>query len=244
MNDGYVYIHRKIVDWEWYDDINTRALFLHLIFVANWKDRKWRGVSIKRGQRLTSYSKLADETNLSIQQTRTALDNLQSTGEITRESTSQYTIITVKNYDMYQQDNKQDNKQITNEQQTSNTRVTTNNKEKKDKNIDIDISRGKTPEYGNPLVSFVINAFKDEFGYEPATHHGQTPRQTGWNYVQVVMARIKKKKTELTTDEERLRFFEDFTRTYLSWMHSQEWAGNVISLRPMMTHLNKFSYEH
>lgn len=34
---NFVYIHRKIMDWEWYKDPNTFRVFLHLILRANWK---------------------------------------------------------------------------------------------------------------------------------------------------------------------------------------------------------------
>jgi hypothetical protein len=59
------------------------------------------------------------------------------------QTTSQYSIITIKNWIDYQGDNKQINKRITNEQQTNNKRITTTKeskeyKESKEKkNIDI-----------------------------------------------------------------------------------------------------------
>ncbi len=31
MNDGFIKLHRKIIDWEWYDDINTKTLFIHIL---------------------------------------------------------------------------------------------------------------------------------------------------------------------------------------------------------------------
>lgn len=45
--EGYITIHRKIVDWEWYKDIPTRVLFEHLLLTANWKDKKWHRYSCK-----------------------------------------------------------------------------------------------------------------------------------------------------------------------------------------------------
>ena len=58
--------------------------------MANHEDQKWEGVTIKRGQRVTSYQHLADETGLTYQKVRTALNNLKSTGEITSKSTNNY----------------------------------------------------------------------------------------------------------------------------------------------------------
>ena len=68
--NGHIYIDRKILDWEWYGDINTKAVFLHLLIKACWRDTKWRGMDIKRGQLITSIPHLADELNLTEREVR------------------------------------------------------------------------------------------------------------------------------------------------------------------------------
>ena len=35
LTEGYVNIHRKIVEWEWYSDINVYRVFTHLIYTAS-----------------------------------------------------------------------------------------------------------------------------------------------------------------------------------------------------------------
>lgn len=77
LSEGYVKMHRKIVTWQWYTDIPVRVLFEHLVFTANWYDSKWRDITIRRGQRLTSREHLSLETGLSEQQIRTALQKLK-----------------------------------------------------------------------------------------------------------------------------------------------------------------------
>lgn len=101
-NNGMIALWRKFLDWEWYEDVNTKAVFLHLLLTANWKDGKWKGKRIKRGQRWTSYNNVAKETGLSVQNVRTAIAHLESTGEITKESTHKGMLINVENYDSYQ----------------------------------------------------------------------------------------------------------------------------------------------
>jgi DNA-binding transcriptional MerR regulator len=103
LDNGFIKIHRSILKWEWYSDANTKILFLHLILTVNYYDEKWRGTIIKRGQRISSYSKLSEETGLSIKNIRTALNHLKSTGEVAHESTSTYGLFTVVNYDKYQE---------------------------------------------------------------------------------------------------------------------------------------------
>jgi len=134
METGYIKLFRLLLEWEWYHDANTMRLFIHLLLKANFIDKKWQGIQIKRGQVLTSLDSLSKELHLSPQQIRTSISKLISTNEITNQSTSSNRLITVVSYDNYQQDNKQDNKQATNEQQTSNKRATTTNNDKKEKN--------------------------------------------------------------------------------------------------------------
>lgn len=137
MGDGWIKMFRRFLEWEWYDQTSMVRLFLHILLKANYEDKKWHGVVIKRGQLVTSFANLCAETGLSLQVVRSCLDKLQSTGEINKQSTSQYTIITVCKYAYYQQDEdgeqQTNNMPITSEQQTSNKRVT--NEQQQHKNI-------------------------------------------------------------------------------------------------------------
>jgi hypothetical protein len=103
LEGGFVRVYRSILKWEWYDDANTMRVFLHLILTANWKPKKWHGKVVQRGQRVYSESKLAKELRLSRQEVRTAVAHLISTGEVTKSTTPKYSMVTVKNYDAYQQ---------------------------------------------------------------------------------------------------------------------------------------------
>lgn len=125
MNDGgFIKLYRQITKWEWYENINTFRLFVHILLLANYSDSKFEGRRIKRGQLVTSLHKLSTGTSLSVQQVRTSLDHLISTGELTSKTFNKYRIITVVKYDDYQDSNKQVNKQITSNQQADNKQVT------------------------------------------------------------------------------------------------------------------------
>ena len=125
IEKGFILIHRKIFEWEWYQDINTKTLFLHLLLKANHKDKRWRGLKIERGSLVTGLNTLKKELKLSIQKIRTSLEKLRKTGEVLIISTNKYSIITVCNYEAYNNKNLRVNKRITNKQQTNNKQVTT-----------------------------------------------------------------------------------------------------------------------
>jgi len=99
---GWIKIHRRLTEWEWYTDVNTCKLFLHLLLKANHKDNTHRGQSVKRGQLITGRFKLSSETGLSERQIRTALDKLLATNEVTSQTTNKNSLITILNYDLYQ----------------------------------------------------------------------------------------------------------------------------------------------
>ena len=79
----YIKLNRKVLNWEWYGNINTCRLFIHMILKANWKDGKFEGKVIPRGSFVSSLPKLADETSLTMREVRTAISHLKSTGEVT-----------------------------------------------------------------------------------------------------------------------------------------------------------------
>ncbi len=134
MNNGWIKLHRSMLDWEWYTDINVCRLFTHMLLKANHKDNNWRGILIKRGQTLTSLNKLESETGLSKSQIRTAIKKLISTREIAQQSHSQHTVFTIKNYDSYQVDDTQNDKPVTCESHTDDTRVASNKNDKNENN--------------------------------------------------------------------------------------------------------------
>lgn len=101
--DGeYIKVFRKMLEWEWYTDVNTTKLFLHCLLKANWKPGSWHGYKYKRGQFITSLPSLARETGLTIKEVRTALKHLKRTGEVADWHDSKIRIITVVSYDQFQ----------------------------------------------------------------------------------------------------------------------------------------------
>jgi DNA-binding transcriptional MerR regulator len=134
---GWIKLHRKFLDWEWFNKSEAVHLFLYMLIKANHKDGKWQGVDVKRGQFISSLGNISNATGLSIQVIRTNLKRLEKTSEILVKSTSQFTIVTICKYECYQQENEEHNKQLTNEQQTINKQLTTNKNEKNNKEINM-----------------------------------------------------------------------------------------------------------
>jgi hypothetical protein len=145
MCGNFIKIDRKILNWEWWSDINTFRLFMYMLISAYWKSGNYKGRVIPRGSFPSSVSDLAKNTNLTENEIRTALKHLKSTGEITSKSTNKFTIFSVENYDFYQslenKINEQKNKRTTNKSQTINKQLTNSilKEYKEDKNVNNNI---------------------------------------------------------------------------------------------------------
>lgn len=135
--NGYIKLLRKFLNWEWYTNQNTKDLFIHCLLKANWEDKKFEGMIIKRGSFITSLDKLSNELGFSISQLRTALRHLISTNDLAIKTTNKYRVITVINYDTYQVVDKQNDNQLANNSQANDNQLATTNKLKEEKEINI-----------------------------------------------------------------------------------------------------------
>lgn len=124
---GYIKLHRQIIEWEWYKNIPVKILFLHCLLRANHADKKWQGIMIKKGSFITSLDNLAFETGLTKRQVRTALDKLKMTHEVTHKTTHQYSLIIVNNWDKFQLFDTPIDTRTTHERHTNDTQMTLNN---------------------------------------------------------------------------------------------------------------------
>lgn len=147
--NGYIKLFRQLKEWEWYSNKNVTRVFIDLLLSVNFKPKKWQGIEIQRGQIIIGLSKYAESIGLSLQELKTVLKKLKSTGEITTTATNRYTIITICNFESYQssedESNQQSNQQTTNKQLSNNfqstfnqqqlKKVKNNNKEKNENNL-------------------------------------------------------------------------------------------------------------
>ena len=120
--NGYIKLHRSIVSWEWYSDLNTKSVFLHLLLNANWDDSRFRGYEVPKGSLVTSYNSLSKALGISKQSVRTSINHLISTHEITLTSHSHFSIISIVNWEKYQGSDEETNTHINTHSNTELTR--------------------------------------------------------------------------------------------------------------------------
>ena len=177
--EGFIYLHRTLLNWEWVDDPVILKVFIFCLLKANHKENKWQGIVVERGSFITSIGKFSKELNISEMQLRNCIKKLKKSECITSKTTNKYTYISICNYDTYQtyekdkeQANEQtNNKQITNKQQTNNKQITTNNNdnneynENNENNILIEKFEKFYLVYKKYCESSRIRSLKTEFEY-------------------------------------------------------------------------------
>lgn len=153
----WIKIHDSLLKWEWYGDVNMMALWLHLLLNANYKDKRWQGIIVKRGQLVTGRAKLSKELGISERSVRTCLNRLKTTNEIAIKTTNKYSIITICKYEDYQLNENDTDQQ--NDQQNANKRPTNdhNSREREYKTL------SKEKENIKEKESFVEPEFREAF---------------------------------------------------------------------------------
>jgi hypothetical protein len=100
----YIKLDRNILQWRWFKNSKVLHVFLWMLIKANIKEGHFEKDVVPRGSLVTSNAHIAEACGLTIDNVRTALANLEETGEITRKIRNRYQLITLVKYDNYQSD--------------------------------------------------------------------------------------------------------------------------------------------
>jgi len=134
--EGWIKLHRRITEWEWYDDSNTFRLFIHLLLKATHKPIKWQNTELIPGQLITGRKVLAEQLKLTEREIRTSITRLKTTNEIAIKTTNKFSIITVCNWEDYQQiENTERPTKRPTERPTGDQQTTTYKKDKTNKEV-------------------------------------------------------------------------------------------------------------
>lgn len=105
-NNGWIKLHRKIIDnWIWDDPEKLRA-WLDILLMVNHENKQipFNGhiKTIHRGEKLTSLSKLAERWKWTRNRVSRFIDLLCEADMVTADRTANGTLLTVVNYSIYQ----------------------------------------------------------------------------------------------------------------------------------------------
>lgn len=133
--EGWISLYRKLLNASWFGKSEYVHLWIYLLLKANHEDKEIyvgnEKVLVKRGQLLTSRSKLSEVVHVNENKIYRALKCFENEHQIEQVKTKKYTVISIVNYDVYQkreQDNEQQmNSKRTTDEQPMNTNNNDNN---------------------------------------------------------------------------------------------------------------------
>lgn len=158
MNQGYIKLHRQIMEcsiWDIEEVYDKRSAWVELLLLANHKDKKTlfnnEMITIKRGQHLTSIRKLAERWGWSRGKVDRFLRLLENEQMVDTKRATNNILINIVNYNVYQYT--EDDRRATDGHETDHRRATdepqtdTNNNDKNVKNEKKDIYNASFEEF-------------------------------------------------------------------------------------------------
>ena len=113
LSEGWIKIDRNLLKWRWFTDTPTCIVWIYLLLQANYEDRDFLNITIRRGELVASLKRISEDTGLSERKIRTALTHLEATGEVTRKRHGKIVVISIPNYDRYQSNRQDDDTLMT-----------------------------------------------------------------------------------------------------------------------------------
>jgi hypothetical protein len=149
MDNGWIKLHRRIIEKGYYRNSKCVHLWIHLLLLANHRPKEFmwnnRIILIKEGQMITGRDSLALATGINPSSIERILNMLENEHQIEQQKTTRYRLITILNWKDHQnKDSKVNNKWTTDEQ-----RMNTN---KNDKNVKNDKNSAETSSAEIPLL--------------------------------------------------------------------------------------------
>ena len=154
VNQGWISIHRKIKDSAIYKDSQAVHLWLHLILSANHKTNNIlignQTIEVPRGSLLTGRKSLASATGIHESKVQRLLKLFEKERQIEQQTFSKFRLISITNYNSYQDNEQQVNSKRTATEQQLNTNNNVYNNVKNKSNLK------KLPKRDEDLESFAI----------------------------------------------------------------------------------------
>ena len=155
---GYIKLHRKCLESAVFGDSDLWRFWCWCLMKASYKERQvlisGTVVDVKPGQFVLGRKSAAESLGVTERVVRTCLKNLEKLGNIETKTTNRFTLVTLINWELYQENEDEvTNKRPTNDQQTTNKRPTKDHKQEREE--------GKERKKGKNIESYDSRASGD-----------------------------------------------------------------------------------
>lgn len=137
--EGWIKIHRKILENPIIcKDSDYLAVWIYLLLNATHKEIpalfKGKKIILQKGQLITGRKSMASQLKISESKIYRIMNDFKSEQQIEQQTSNQNSLISILNWDKYQQSEQQNGQQMNNERTTDEQRVNTNKNDKNEKN--------------------------------------------------------------------------------------------------------------
>lgn len=160
--EGWIKIHRKILENPIVcKDSDYLAVWIYLLLNATHKEFpalfKGKKIILKKGQLITGRKSIAEQLNISESKVKRILVELESDQQIDRQRSNKNSLVSILNWDKYQETDQEDGQQMDSKWTASDQQVTTNKnvknvKNERNNNIYAKANKRKYGEYQNVLL--------------------------------------------------------------------------------------------
>jgi len=248
MNIGWIRLYRELLDktiWK-NSSPEQKSILITLLLIVNHSSKQWewqgQKFNLQPGQTITSLEAIAQKAGkgISIQNVRTALKRFEKLGFLTNESTKTGRLITILNFDIYQNNNNpansHSNNQSTNDQQSHNNPITTNNNDN-NKNNEEEPNKlvASQPNY---LALKVIDIFCELHQEHFAQDYFITNQEKEIAAAQKII-KLTTSKNDYENDKELLESIKVFLTE--CFKTDDKWIKNNMSLSIILNKINYFN---
>lgn len=132
MLDGWVCIHRSLQKKGYYKDSEYVHLWLHFLLKANHEAKEFmfngKMITVERGQFISGRKVLSKETGINQSKVRRIINFFKSDHQIDQQTSNKFSLFTVINYHLYQDNDQQEDHQATIKRPSSDHKQQLNNK--------------------------------------------------------------------------------------------------------------------
>jgi hypothetical protein len=158
--NGWIKLHRKMLDNPIImKDAEHLAVWMYLLLNATHAEYpalfKGKKIMLQPGQLITGCISIGNQLSISESKVRRTLNDFISDGQIDRQTSNKNSLITVLNWDLYQNFDGQNSSQVTDNRRTTDGQLTTNKKNKNVKNDKNVIIYSDIPELNNTILEFI-----------------------------------------------------------------------------------------
>ena len=140
--EGWIKLHRKILDNPIiFKDKDYLATWIYLLLNATHKEIpalfKGKKIILQKGQLITGRKSMASQLKISESKIYRIINDFKSEQQIEQQTSNQNSLISILNWDKYQQSEQQNEQQMNNERTTDEQPVNTNKNVKNERNNNI-----------------------------------------------------------------------------------------------------------